>query len=119
LDMSGYSSRMLTAAELEAALQALGELLQERGHAYELAIIGGGALSIGTFIQRSTKDLDIVAMIDGDKLRSAAPLPEPLLEAIADIAGYLSLAIDWLNNGPTSMLRFGLPYGLLSSTTQR
>ncbi len=110
---------MLTGPELESALQALGELLGERGLAYEIAVIGGGALSIARLIERSTKDLDIVAILEAGALKSAAPLPGPLAEAIADVAAYKRLSPDWLNSGPTSMLRFGLPEGFLQRCEQR
>lgn len=104
---------MLTGPELESALAALGELLAERDLSYDLVIIGGGALSIARLIERSTKDLDVVAIVDAGVLKSAAPLPVRLVEAIADVATYKQLSPDWLNNGPTSMLRFGMPLGFL------
>lgn len=110
---------MMTASELEAALRALGELLEERAVSYELAIIGGGALSITGVIDRSTRDLDIVAVVESGALHSAAPLPPVLAEAIADVAAYRGLAPTWLNNGPTSMIRLGLPDGFLGRCERR
>ncbi|MDB4957865.1 MAG: hypothetical protein JWO36_5434 [Myxococcales bacterium] len=110
---------MLNSGELEAALSALGELLVEREQPHGLAIIGGGALSITRFIQRSTKDLDIVALFENGVLKIAAPLPDALAEAIRDVAGYLRLAPDWLNNGPTSMMQLGLPEGFLARCERR
>ncbi|HUS31959.1 MAG TPA: hypothetical protein VMZ53_25835 [Kofleriaceae bacterium] len=110
---------MLTAKQLEDALSALGEVLADRGKRFEVAIIGGGALAIANLIARPTKDLDVVAMINDGRLETAAPLPADLVEAIADVAAYLGLASDWLNNGPTAMLRFGLPEGFLARCDRR
>ncbi len=97
--------------ELVEALTVLGEVLQERGEAYDLAIIGGGALLLLGLIERPTKDLDIVARIEGDSWTEADPLPEPLLSAIVEVAGALDLPDNWLNAGPTLLMRFGLEEG--------
>ena len=45
------------------------------------------------------------------RLREAEPLSPALVEAIADVALALDLAPDWLNPGPASLLRLGLPPG--------
>jgi hypothetical protein len=99
---------------LEAALQALGELLTDRGHAHQVVAIGGGALSLVGLTERSTEDIDLVGLIERDALQSAQPLPATLIEAIADVAQLLGLHRKWMNNGPTSLLRHGLPDGFSS-----
>lgn len=105
---------MYTRDELDRALRLLGQVLQDRGLTYELAVIGGGALAMIGLIDRSTKDLDVVALVHDGSIDSAEPLPPPLAEAITDVANELSLNPQWLNSGPTSMIRFGLPVGFLS-----
>lgn len=52
---------MLDEATMDEALTTLGELRSSRGHAYQLAAIGGGALLLLGYFDRPTKDLDIVA----------------------------------------------------------
>jgi hypothetical protein len=95
-------------ASFDEALGALGQLLEERGLRYELLAIGGGALQLLGLITRSTKDIDIVAMVeDGDPTPIAA-LPGPLQEAVEDTAGVLRLPLDWFNAGPRALLDLGL-----------
>src|SRR4051812_30397032 len=100
---------------LETALQALGDLLADRGHEHRVvAIGGGGALSMLGLVERSTEDLDLVGVIESETLQSAEPLPATLVEAISEIAQLHGLQRKWMNNGPTSLLVHGLPAGFLS-----
>lgn len=96
----------------------LGEVLHDRGLTYELAVIGGGALAMIGLIDRSTKDLDVVALVRAGAIDSADPLPPPLEEAVTDVANELSLTRSWMNSGPAAMIRFGLPEGFLSRCTR-
>jgi len=107
----------LTPASLRHALEALGAILEDRGHAYEIVVIGGGALQLIGLITRPTKDLDVVAMACAESLTSASPLPAPLVEAARDVARALELEPDWLNPGPTDLLDLGLPAGFAERTT--
>ncbi len=96
---------------LREALETLGAILADRGQHYDIVVIGGGALLLLGLIDRPTKDLDIVSRIEGGRWREGEPMPGPLLQAIADVASALDLDGHWLNAGPTSLLRFGLPTG--------
>jgi hypothetical protein len=96
---------------LTLALSTLGELLGERGHAYDLVLIGGGALMLSGLIERPTKDLDVLARMELDNLLPAEPLPEPLQVAVRDVAEVLDLDPGWLNGGPTALLDQPLPSG--------
>lgn len=96
---------------LEEAIRTLGAVLADRGLHYELAAIGGGSLMLVGLIKRPTKDVDIVAVIHEGKYQRADPLPQPLVQAVQEVAATLGLASDWLNAGPTDLLRFGLPEG--------
>lgn len=95
------------------ALETLGELLDSRDQAADVAVIGGGALLLAKHIARPTKDLDAVAIHDGNALVSSDPLPEYLREATEDVARILDLDPRWFNGGPTDLLEFGLPEGFL------
>jgi hypothetical protein len=114
-----YPSSMLTQYSLEAALAAVGDLLQERNHQVEVVAIGGGGLLLLGLIERTTKDLDLVGLKLGDELVKPVPLPEALREAADDVAKLMRLAPGWLNAGPASMLDLGLPEGFLGRTVRR
>lgn len=102
---------MFKDADLEEALSTLGQLLQERGEAYDIVIIGGGALLLFGLIERPTKDLDAVARVEGDRWLRAEPFPAGLTRAIEDVAAALDLEDDWLNPGPAGLVDLGLPDG--------
>lgn len=65
---------------------------------------------IGCII-RPTKDLDLVAIKDGNKLISARFLPAPLLAAIREVGSALKLPEDWINSAPADLWEMGLPDG--------
>ena len=110
---------MFDRGRLEDALHALGDLLADRASKHTVIAIGGGALALLGLIERSTLDIDIVALHDNAQLRSAEPLPESLIDAIRDVAGVLGLNTSWMNSGPASLMRFGLPDGFLERCTAR
>jgi hypothetical protein len=110
---------MFDVSTLEEALEMLGQLLLDRGHQYEVVAIGGGGLLLIGLIDRPTKDLDLVAMRAGNALAPVGMLPAPLREAVEDVARVLDLSPNWLNGGPDSLLRFGLPAGFLERTERR
>ncbi|RKY04634.1 MAG: hypothetical protein DRP56_09815 [Planctomycetota bacterium] len=103
--------------KIEEALKLLdGRLtLNQSGH-FSLVVCGGAALNAMRLIQRTTKDVDIVALMDSNnQLVDPAPLPDELLVAAKEVADTLNLPQDWLNNGPSSgeggLFRLGLPDG--------
>jgi hypothetical protein len=70
-------------------------------------------------IERVTKDLDLVALVAGDKLIKPVPLPAALDEAANDVAKLMKLSRGWLNAGPASLLDLGLPAGFLERTVRQ
>jgi hypothetical protein len=111
---------MLDATILPEALGMLGQLLLDRGHAFEVVAIGGGGLLLIGVIDRPTKDLDLVALRHGDVLVPVGKqLPPVLAEAVIDVARVFDLAPNWLNGGPDSLLRLGLPEGFLDRVIRR
>ncbi|MGP0100219.1 MAG: DUF6036 family nucleotidyltransferase [Solirubrobacteraceae bacterium] len=92
-------------------LGALGEQLAARGEHYTLAVVGGSALLALGLVSRATRDVDVLAIVNGDELLSAQPLPTALAEAAHTVARDFGLADDWLNPGPASLLELGLPEG--------
>ncbi len=109
--------------QFDSALQLLnGRLFMNEAPSYRLVVCGGTALVAAGLIRRATRDVDIVAMADGDgNLIDPAPLPEPLVKAALEVAENLGLPKDWLNNGPSSgvggIYRLGLPEGFAGRLT--
>lgn len=94
-------------------LAALSDHLSLSGESYELIVIGGSALLALGLISRPTRDVDVLAIGNEGAVRSAKPLPGPLVEAAARVARDFDLPSDWLNAEPADMLQFGMPDGFL------
>jgi hypothetical protein len=109
---------MFEADGLRVALETLGTLLLDRGLAYEIVVIGGGGLLLLGLIRRPTKDLDALALVENGDYVLARPMPEALVEAVADVAAVQGLDNEWLNPGPTDQLTYGLPPGFSNRTTR-
>jgi hypothetical protein len=73
---------------------ALGEQLAAAGERYELVVIGGSGLLALGIIERSTRDVDLLAVRSGDELDSAEPLPKKLATARDRVARDFSLPVD-------------------------
>ena len=65
-------------ADLTTALETLGQLLDHQGESYDIVLIGGGALLLTGLIERPTRDLDIVARVEGTLWVEGEPMPAPL-----------------------------------------
>lgn len=104
---------------LEEALRTLGEVLEARGLSYEVVVIGGSGLMLLGLISRPTRDLDALALVEQGEYVPASPLPLPLAEGVASVGRTMGLADDWLNPGPTELLRFGLPDGFEARVDRR
>ena len=91
--------------KIETAINLLdGRLKMNNSGNYSLVVCGGAALNAMHLVQRTTKDVDIVALIDANnQLDDPAPLPEELLAAASEVADTLQLPQDWLNNGPVAV----------------
>lgn len=98
---------------------ALGEQLAAASERYELVVIGGSGLLALGIIERSTRDVDLLALRSGNKLDVAEPLPKKLATARDRVARDFSLPVDWLNPGPTDLLKFGLPEGFIDRLERR
>lgn len=85
----------------------------------ELVVIGGAGLTILGLVERPTRDVDVVALLDGGELRSAKPLPEALVVARAAVAADFGVSDGWLNPGPGDLLEWRLPEGFVGRLTRR
>jgi uncharacterized nucleotidyltransferase DUF6036 len=98
-------------ATLENALLLLGQRLSYAKKCYEVVAIGGASLVLLGFIDRATKDLDLVAVKRDGYLTTAKPLPPDLVREIAAVGAALEIGENWVNAGPASLLESGLPEG--------
>jgi hypothetical protein len=104
--------------DIERALSAVGELLSVEGKRVHVVIVGGAALNLLRIVQRSTRDVDVLAIARPrpgsrrPKLRHPDPLPAPLRRAAAAVARDLDLPPDWLNTDVAGQWETGLPQGL-------
>lgn len=115
-------SRDLDKGGLDLALKSLAVRLDEnRSKPFEIVVCGGSALILTGLIPRTTKDVDIVAMIRESHLASPAPLPNSLRQAAKEVAEDLGLDPTWLNNGPSrdegGLFQMGLPAGFAKRLT--
>jgi hypothetical protein len=98
--------------ELECALVALAFRLKENGAGpYHVVVCGGSALILTGAIPRTTKDVDVVALLEEGRLTSPQPLPDDLIQAVREVAADEGLMEDWLNNGPSKDPQMGLFQG--------
>lgn len=114
-------NKKLDTQTLDAALSLLSERLRlNRSEPVNLVICGGSALIAMEFIERATKDVDIVPLIDErGTLTNSRPLPIFLIEAATQVALDLGLDKDWLNDGPGELIEAGLPDGFQDRLTQK
>jgi hypothetical protein len=102
---------LLDVNALENALILLGQRLLQSKQYYEVVAIGGGSLVLFGYIDRATKDLDLVAVMEAGRMISAKPLPQGLIEEIAEVGAALEISEFWVNGGPISLFNAGLPDG--------
>src|SRR5262245_41515952 len=108
-----------TADRVNELLGALGEQLAARGEHHELVVVGGSALIALGAIDRSTKDVDVVALLTSEGLTKADPLPPAVIAARDRVSRDFGLPSDWLNAGPAALMDFGLPAGFLERVRTR
>ncbi len=104
-------------SDLNEAFKLLNERLDlNDAPRFNLVICGGTSLIATRLVERTTKDVDVVALIDEHGvLVDPEPMPESLLKEVKTVAADLGLDENWLNNGPSKgdggLFRSGLPEG--------
>jgi hypothetical protein len=119
-DCLGANSTMrMDSTGVSDALRALAEQLDYGGEPeIELVICGGSALQVLGLVDRTTRDVDVLALARTSctgtvELIPAEPLPKGVVDVARIVARDLDLPADWLNPGPTDLLSQGLPCGLV------
>ena len=111
--------------DIETILGALGEQLESSaGEPIELLVCGGSALIFLGLVERTTKDVDILAHVKrtrgGDTSIIKATLTAPeFVTASAKVARDFNLPENWINAGPTSAVDLGLPDGIMERVSRR
>lgn len=111
--------------EIETVLMALSEQLEAEGvESLEMVVCGGAALNVLGYVERTTKDVDVIAFANRNKdgtiiLTKASPLNPALLSAAMRVQKDFNLPDNWLNDGPASVMDFGLPDGLMDRVESR
>ena len=81
-----------------------------------LLVCGGTALAALGLIDRTTKDVDVIAGVEetdeGMRIWKISRFPEWLDKAAKTVARDFGLPEDWLNLGPASQIDLGLPSGI-------
>jgi hypothetical protein len=111
-------STLIDARLADELLSAVGEQLTLRGEGYTIAVVGGSALIALGLVSRTTRDVDVVAVLQDEELVSAEPLPAGLIEAANIVARDFGLPSSWLNTGPASLFDLGLPDGFAGRAEQ-
>jgi hypothetical protein len=89
-----------------------------------LVVCGGSALIAMGFRRRTTRDVDVVALLNAAlEPVSPDPLPDFLLTAADQVARDLGLFEGWVNNGPSrgegGIFQMGLPEGFVGRLTKK
>ena len=113
----------LDASTLEELLAAVGEHLAAAQATAAIVVVGGGALSIMGWVDRTTNDIDVIARARWEGGRwlvgPPEPLPDVLVEAVARVARDYALPTDWLNTAAALQWRTGLPEGFVEEVAWR
>lgn len=116
--MEDYIPRLHSDEQPAQALRTLGRLLAARGQRFEIVVVGGAALWLQGIIDRATRDVDVVAIIEASTLTTIDALPTELAVAVEDVARQYGIEPDWINAGPADLARDpGLPAGFLDRST--
>ncbi|MBW2040034.1 MAG: hypothetical protein JRI46_10675 [Deltaproteobacteria bacterium] len=107
---------MVGSENLEEILSALDRQIGiHGGSSIALVVCGGTALAALGLVDRTTKDVDILAWAEeteeGLKIRQIEKFPQWLIGAAKIVARDFGLPENWLNLGPASQVESGLPDG--------
>lgn len=103
--------------ELASLLHRLGQSLEARGRTAAIVVVGGAALNLLRIVDRTTVDIDVIALGVPSAGRAPATLevpaqlPAELAEEVERMTRDLGLAPGWINTTVTSGGHLVLPPG--------
>ncbi|MCG2726874.1 MAG: DUF6036 family nucleotidyltransferase [Elusimicrobia bacterium] len=110
---------MYTKTQLMKALNLLAQKLDlARIEPLGIFICGGSAMIIENYIERATKDIDVLAIETKNAkekiIKSADPLPPDFLKIAKETARDLGLPETWINSCPASLKPKDFPEGCIN-----
>lgn len=106
--------------DADSFLSALGEQLSfSGGGPYGLAVCGGTALNVLGLVIRTTRDVDVFALVEHGRLLPCPVMPADLAEAASRVARDFALPPDWINVQAAVLRLERLPEGLQSRWERR
>lgn len=113
----------LASSDLNELFEAVGAHLAAADGSASIVVVGGSNLAVRGWVDRTTKDVDVIAKAtthDGVRtLHPAEPLPDVLKAAVAQVALDYRLPEDWLNTVIGAQWTFGLPPGFAEEVEWR
>lgn len=115
----------LDSSAFEELLTAVGEHLAARGQSAAIVVVGGSALAMMGWVDRTTEDVDVIARAGGSPearprpLLPPEPLPDALVEAVERVARDYGLRSDWMNTAAGVQWLTGLPDGFVEELEWR
>ncbi len=111
-------------SNIDEIFQALNiQIAAAGGKPISLVVIGGTALAAMGLVSRTTKDVDVLGELvlteHPPYIRGIERFPDWLIEAAEKVRRDFDLAENWLNFGPTSQVRTGLPGGFQERLVER
>jgi hypothetical protein len=105
---------MLDKATKENLLTALVKQIESiKQGPINIVVCGGASLNVLGQIKRTTKDIDIMGVFERDESGKfsvkEAVLPKWFIDAAERVKKDFNLPDNWINVGPISIVRFGLP----------
>jgi len=105
---------MIHSTNLHEILQALDRQIGvQGGHPLGLVVCGGSALAALGFLNRTTKDVDVLGTAEQKAgkilVQRIREFPPWLADAAQKVARDFELPEEWLNLGPAGQLESGLP----------
>ncbi len=98
--------------EIEALLIRLGRKMALVDHSpLSLLVVGGADLILQHGISRTTRDVDVVAVLDQGEI-TRNPLPEGFCHLVTETARDLNAQSDWVNHQAMPLLDLPLPEGI-------
>lgn len=114
-----------SAEDIDGALQRLGKrLVYDCTEPIALVVCGGSALNALNIATRTTRDVDVLAIVevisDDVRFHYSESLPKEFGLVVAAVGRDLGLPADWLNIGPKDVLEvYGPPKGMTERWVRR